>query len=309
MPFLTSKHPFYSANDYYRETFGRKLVRLSFDGGFTCPNRDGTLSKEGCVFCSEAGSGDFASSRVKSIEEQYADQIELISDKWKDCGYIAYLQAYTNTYAPVECLRKLYFSLAKLPNVYAIAIATRPDCLESDKIALLSELNKAIPVIVELGLQTSDEKTAVLINRCYTNEVYEKAVFDLKNIGVHVITHLIVGLPFESFDTMCQSLDYAVKCGTNGVKLQLLHVLKGTKLSKMYEEGIFEVLSFEEYITIITELIKNLPPDIVVHRITGDGNRDKLVAPLWSRDKRKVLNTVHKTFAMQGTYQGVNKGV
>lgn len=298
-------HYFYTANDYFRQIFGEKIIKLSLDGGFTCPNRDGTLSDRGCIFCS-AGSGDFAADRHLSIQSQYLSAKQLLSQKWgTDRKYMAYFQAYTNTYAPVERLRKIYTEAISPDDVVALSVATRPDCIDNDVIDLLAELSNDVYVCVELGLQSSNCSTAVLINRCYGNKCYENAVHNLRAAGIDTVTHIILGLPYETENDMRESVDYAVRCGTKGIKLQLLHVLKGTELAQMYYNKLFKTLSKEEYIKLAVDIIEKIPRDIVIHRITGDGARDKLIAPEWSLDKRSVLNGISKEFAKRGTYQGI----
>ncbi len=298
------KNPFYSANMYYKEIFGEKIIKLAIDGGFTCPNRDGLLSRGGCVFCSESGSGDFAGSRNLNIKKQYEQMKEVMAKKWDNGKYMMYFQAYTNTYAPIERLRKLYYEAISQEGVVALSIATRPDCLGEDVIELLEEISKKVYVCVELGFQTSKEESVKFINRCYENEVYKKAVKRLRKSGIDVITHIILGLPNESYEDMLESVKYAIKSGTKGLKLQLLHIIKNTRLYDYYKENEFKVFSYEEYIKVIVSLIENIPQDVVIHRITGDGKKENLFMPLWSLDKRRVLNGIAKEFINQNTYQG-----
>lgn len=286
-----------SANRYFRSIFGQKIIKLSIDGGFTCPNRDGTLSDKGCIFCSGRGSGDFAPSCLLSVTDQIEKMKAVMERKWGRGIYMAYFQAFTNTYAPIDVLRKKYFEALKCDGVKAVSVATRPDCLSDDVIGLLSELNGRVKLFVELGLQTANEKTAELINRCYKNEIYESAVKRLKRCGINVITHIIIGLPYETKSDWENTVDYAVACGTDGVKLQLLHILKGTELEKMYEKGEFRALEFDEYTEAICGCIKRLPKTVVVHRMTGDGARKYLIAPMWSTDKKRVLNAIDKRLA------------
>ena len=298
------KNPFYSANMYYKEIFGEKIIKLAIDGGFTCPNRDGLLSRGGCVFCSESGSGDFAGSRNLNIKKQYEQMKEVMAKKWDNGKYMMYFQAYTNTYAPIERLRKLYYEAISQEGVVALSIATRPDCLGEDVIELLEEISKKVYVCVELGFQTSKEESVKFINRCYENEVYKKAVKRLRKSGIDVITHIILGLPNESYEDMLERVKYAIKSGTKGLKLQLLHIIKNTRLYDYYKENEFKVFSYEEYIKVIVSLIENIPQDVVIHRITGDGKKENLFMPLWSLDKRRVLNGIAKEFINQNTYQG-----
>lgn len=279
-----------TVNDYYKEKFGCKIYKLSLDGGFTCPNRDGNVGKGGCIFCSASGSGDFAESgsNIKSQLEKAKGRVE---KKIKSGKYIAYFQSFTSTYAPLEKLKDLFFEAIKPDFIVGLSIGTRPDCLPDSTIELLKELNEIKPVTVELGLQTADDKVAEYINRCYKTEVFESAVSRLKNAGLEVITHIIIGLPN---DDPAKTTEYAIKCGTDGVKFHLLHILKNTKLAEEYEKGNIKPLEIEEYAKILKECINILPKDIVVHRITGDGAKKDLIAPLWSADKKKTLNYLNK---------------
>lgn len=280
-------------NSYLKDRFGCKVYKIALDGGFTCPNRDGTVGTGGCIFCSKGGSGDFAESREKSISEQIADGKKRVSKKIKDGKYIAYFQAFTNTYAPVERLRELYTEAISQPDIAALSIGTRPDCLGENVLALLDEMNKRVPVFVELGLQTIHEDTARYIRRGYDLSVYDKAVADLHKIGVNVVTHLIIGLPGESKEDMLRSVEYVCKM-TDGIKLQLLHILKGTDLETEYNSGKIKELTLEEYTDIIRDCVKIMPKSVVVHRLTGDGAKKDLIAPMWSADKKNVLNTINR---------------
>lgn len=280
-------------NSYLKDRFGCKVYKIALDGGFTCPNRDGTVGTDGCIFCSKGGSGDFAESREKSISEQIADGKKRVSKKIKDGKYIAYFQAFTNTYAPVERLRELYTEAISQPDIAALSIGTRPDCLGEDVLALLDDMNKRVPVFVELGLQTIHEDTARYIRRGYDLSVYDKAVADLHKIGVNVVTHLIIGLPGESKEDMLRSVEYVCKM-TDGIKLQLLHILKGTDLETEYNSGKIKELALEEYTDIIRDCVKIIPKSVVVHRLTGDGAKKDLIAPMWSADKKNVLNTINR---------------
>ena len=280
-------------NSYLKERFGCKVYKLAIDGGFTCPNRDGTLDTRGCIFCSKGGSGEFASSRELSITEQIEQGKHLVEKKIKDGKYIAYFQAFTNTYAPIDELREKYYQAINHSDIVALSIATRPDCLGDDVLKLLDEINKIKPVFVELGLQTIHERTANYIRRGYPLSCYDEAVKNLHNIGINVVTHLIIGLPNETTDDILQSVEYVCKV-TDGIKLQLLHILKGTDLEKEYNECKVKTLSLDEYADIIKQCIDIIPKSVVVHRITGDGAKKDLIAPLWSADKKNVLNTLNK---------------
>ena len=281
---------YYSLNQYMKDTFGCKVYRIAINGGFTCPNRDGSIGTGGCLFCSEGGSGDFAQDPGLSITEQIEKGKERVSAKIQNGKYIAYFQAFTNTYAPVERLRKLYTEALDHPDIVALSIATRPDCLPDEVLDLLKELNQVKPIWVELGLQTIHERTAGYIRRGYPLSVYDQAVKELQKRGIEVITHVILGLPGETKQDMAETVRYVVDGGIKGIKLQLLHVLKGTDLEREYLEGRVKVMSEDEYIALVTDLIKMIPPDIVIHRMTGDGAKKDLIAPLWSADKKHVLN-------------------
>lgn len=295
---------YYSLNYYLKETFGEKVYRLSLDGGMTCPNRDGLLSTKGCAFCSAGGSGDFAASKLLSITDQLEDAKKRIEKKTGCTRYIAYFQAYTNTYAPVSRLRALFTEALSHPQVCALSIGTRSDCLPEDVLDLLSELNEKKPVWVELGLQTIHNETLKRLNTHTTVEQFDDAVKRLTARGIPVTAHLILGLPGETKEMMLASVDHLAHSPISGIKLQLLHILKGTELAKQYENAPFPLFSMEEYCDLIVDCIERLPEDIVIHRITGDGPRTLLLAPLWSTDKKRVLNTIQKQFLTRDTWQG-----
>ncbi len=285
---------YYSFNQYLRNKFGCKVYKISINGGFTCPNRDGTIDTRGCIFCSAGGSGDFAESPFLSITQQIENGKKRVEKKIKSGKYIAYFQAFTNTYGPIDVLREKYFEAVNHPDIVMLSIATRPDCLSSEVLSLLKEINKIKPVMVELGLQTIHEKTAKYIRRGYSLNVYDEAVRNLKNIGINIVVHLIIGLPFESKEDILESVKYVCDSGIDGIKLQLLHILKGTDLEKDYQNGLFSALSMEEYLDIIKSCVEIIPKNIVIHRLTGDGAKMDLIAPLWSADKKKVLNAINK---------------
>lgn len=291
------KIPYRSLNNYLHEKFGCKVYKIALNGGFSCPNRDGTKGTGGCIFCSAGGSGDFAADSLCTITKQLEEGKKFISGKLpkgEKVLYIAYFQAFTNTYAPVSELRRKYMEAVNDPEVAVISIATRPDCLQKDVLDLLSEINEIKPVWVELGLQTIHEASAAYIRRGYDLSVYDCAVRALAKRGIYTITHVIIGLPGESKDMILETVKYVCDSKVLGIKLQLLHVLKGTDLEKDYEARKFETLSFEEYEDIICDCLKLIPPDITVHRLTGDGDKKILVAPLWSGDKKHVLNEFAK---------------
>ena len=279
-----------TANDYYKEKHGCKVYKLSLDGGFTCPNRDGRVSTGGCIFCSALGGGEFA-ERGGDISAQLEQAKKRVERKIKSGKYIAYFQSFTNTYAPVERLRKLFYAAITPDYIVGLNIGTRPDCLPEETVALLKELNGIKPVTVELGLQTYNDDVADYVNRGYPTEVYADAVSRLKQAGIEVITHIIIGLPG---DDPVATTQYAVAQGTDGVKFHLLHILKNTRLAAEYAAGKVEALSLEAYAECLKNCIELLPKEIVVHRITGDGAKKDLVAPLWSADKKKTLNYLNQ---------------
>ena len=291
------KITYHSLNKYLKDTFGVKVYKIAIDAGFSCPVRDGKIDTRGCIFCSAGGSGEFAQNRDLSVTNQIEKGKALVEKKLpKDSPhkYIAYFQAFTNTYAPYEILKEKYREAIDHPDICAISIATRPDCLADDVLRLLDELNHSKPVWVELGLQTIHKKSAEYIRRGYDLPIYDKAVTDLKKIDINVITHIILGLPGESKDDMLKTVEYVGRSGSDGIKLQLLHVLKGTDLEKDYLAGRFKTLSEQEYIDIVCEALSRLPGNMIIHRLTGDGDKKLLVAPTWSADKKHVLNELSK---------------
>lgn len=296
--------PYYSLHAMLQERFHEKVYKLSLNGGMTCPNRDGTLGTRGCIFCSAGGSGDFAADRLLSVTRQIEQQKALIAKKRPVHKFIAYFQAYTNTYAPVPYLEKLFREAICHPDIVALSIGTRPDCLGDDVLDLLDRLNRIKPVWVELGLQTIHEDTARYIRRGYALDCFEKAVKDLRARSLEVIVHTILGLPGEDRERTLQTIRYLNGQPIQGIKLQLLHVLKGTDLALDYERGLFETLTMESYLTLLIACLERLSPDIVVHRLTGDGPKDLLIAPVWSSAKRTVLNELHRRMKLENTWQG-----
>lgn len=270
----------------------------------TCPNRDGKIDTRGCIFCSAGGSGEFAASAVLDIDKQIESAKRLVTGKTKAESFIAYFQPFTNTYADVSYLENIFMQAIMRDDVCALSVATRPDCLENDKLELLSRLNKIKPVFVELGLQTVHSRTASYIRRGYELDVFDKAVADLKSIGINVVVHIILGLPGESREDMLESVSYVAQSGADGIKLQLLHLLKGTDLAAEYEKEPFHILTLDEYTELICDCIELLPPDMVVHRITGDGDKKLLIEPQWSGNKRLVLNTINKALRERNVIQG-----
>lgn len=286
-----------TVNDYCRKTYGKKLYKLALDGGFTCPNRDGTLGTGGCIFCSRGGSGDFAEGG-NDIGEQIERAKKRVAQKNKNGGYIAYFQSYTNTYAPTDELRRKFLPAVQRDDIDVLSVATRPDCLPDETLALLKELNGIKPVWVELGFQTSKPESAEFIRRGYENEVFRDAVRRLTSCGIYVISHMIIGLPNESSDDMENTLRYMLDSGVNGVKLQLLHVLKDSDLYEKWLNGEFSTLSLDEYLDILARLVPLIPDSVALHRLTGDGSKRTLAAPLWSADKKRVLNAVRKRLGL-----------
>lgn len=294
---------YYSLNEYLQKTFGEKVYKISLNGGMTCPNRDGALGSRGCIFCSKGGSGEFAACGMLPVKEQIEQAKRRIAQK-SDCRrFIAYFQPFTNTYAPVDYLRGIFEEAIKPDEIVALSIATRPDCLGEDVLRLLCELNNIKPVWVELGLQTVHGSSAEYIRRGYPLRTYDEAARRLREIGINVITHIILGLPNESREMMLQSVRYAGE-RSDGIKLQLLHVLKGTDLLNDYRRGSFETLSLDEYADLLCDCIEVLPPNVVIHRLTGDGDKKLLVAPMWSADKKRVLNTIQKALRDRNVTQG-----
>ena len=291
-------------NDFLKEKFNEKIYKVSLDGGFTCPNRDGKVSRGGCIFCSENGSGDFTATKLKSIHAQIEEQIDLVSKKYKGDKYIAYFQNFTNTYAEVSYLRKIYEEALSHEKIVGLAIATRPDCLGDDVLELLAELNKKTFLWVELGLQTLNDYVAKYFNRAYETEIYKEASEKLNRLNIKFVTHIIIGLPKEENDDYLKTAIFAQNCGTWGIKLHLMYVVKNTPLEKLYLNGALKVNTEEEYVEKVVNVLENISSEIVVHRLTGDGDRETLVAPLWSIKKIDVLNSIHKELKRRNTYQG-----
>ena len=294
---------YYSINEYLKNQFGEKVYKISLNGGMTCPNRDGTIDTRGCIFCSKGGSGEFSASANLDIYAQIEQAKERIRKK-SDCKkFIAYFQPFTNTYASVEYLEKIFTQAIMHDEVSVLSIATRPDCISDDVIDLLVKLNEIKPIWIELGLQTIHKSSSEYIRRGYPLEVYDKTATKLRNNGISVITHIILGLPNETRQMMLQSVKYAGE-KSDGIKLQLLHILKETDLYDDYIQGNFKELTLDEYVDILCDCIEILPKDVVIHRLTGDGDKKLLVAPIWSADKKRVLNTINKIFKERNITQG-----
>lgn len=303
---MANEDLYFSLNSYLKNKFGSKVVKLSIDGGFSCPNRDGRIAYGGCIFCSEDGSGEFAGDRKISITQQMNEQLTLLETKWPNSKYIAYFQNFTNTYDSVESLRKKYDEALSFPNVVGLAIATRPDCLNEDVLKLLQEYNSKTFLWIELGLQSIHEKTAEFIRRGYPLKTFDKAMENLNNRNIKTVAHLILNLPGESFENMRDSIEYVSHQGVWGVKLQMLNVLDFTDLAKTYLSDTFYLRSADEYIELVSNLLTYLPPNVVIHRITGDGKKENLIAPKWILNKRYVLNGIQKYMKENELYQAKN---
>ena len=285
-----------------RELFGKKVYKLSLDAGMTCPNRDGTLGTGGCTFCA-GGAGEFAAGRGR-LEDQLAAAKERVAFKARDARYVAYFQSYSNTYAPLERLRAVFGPVLDREEIVGLAVGTRPDCLEPEKVAYLEELNREKPVWVELGLQTIHERTAWAIRRRYPLAVFDDAAARLKAAGLRVVAHVILNLPGETPEEMLQTVDHVARCGADGIKLHQLHVLRGTDLARMYEQGELRLFSMEEWLAVLEEAVRRLPPEMTIHRLTGDGPKRLLLAPLWTADKKRVLQAVREAFDRDDVRQG-----
>jgi len=292
-------------NDYCREQFGEKLYKLSLSAGCTCPNRDGTVGTGGCIFCSAGGSGDFAGDAAMSVEQQIVREKQRVAAKYHGTRYIAYFQPFTNTYGDIDRLERLYRAVITRPDIAALSLATRPDCLGGAVPAMLGRLRAVKPVWVELGLQTIHPASAAYIRRGYDLPVYDAAVRALRALDIHTVVHLILGLPGESEADMLASVDYVVRSGAGGIKLQLLHVLEGTDLAEDWRAGHVPVMEPEDYAALVARCVARLPEDMVVHRLTGDGPKKLLLAPLWSGDKKRVINALHAALAAEDKMQQI----
>lgn len=294
-------------NEELKREFGGKVMKLSLDGGFTCPNRDGTVGTRGCIFCGDEGSGEFAGTRTVSIEEQVEEQKKLLSKKWDTDKYIIYFQNFTNTYGPIEKLKSLYYKAIGIEGVVGLAIATRPDCLDEKVLDLLSEINNKTYLWVELGLQTIHEKSARFVRRGYLLEVYDKAIYELKRRNIKVVTHVILGLPGEDKEVILETVKYVASTNTWGIKLHSLYIQRDTDLYDYYVKKPFPLMDREEYVSLVVDALELLPKEMVIHRVTGDGKRELLHEPKWSLDKLKVLSMIDKELKLRDSYQGKNK--
>lgn len=303
-PYANDNKRYHTWNYHLRQTFGHKVFKVALDAGFDCPNRDGTVAYGGCTFCSAAGSGDFAGDRHDDLVTQFHKVKEKMHRKWKEGKYIAYFQAFTNTHAPVEVLRKKYETVLGLDEVVGLSIATRPDCLPDDVVEYLAELNERTYLWVELGLQTVHERTALLINRAHDFECYLEGVHKLRKHGIRVCSHIINGLPLEDYDMMMETAKTVADLDVQGIKIHLLHLLKGTPMVKQYEKGLLQFLSFDEYVRLVCDQLEILPPEMVIHRITGDGPIDLMIGPMWSVNKWAVISAIDKELKRRNSYQG-----
>ena len=306
---IWGEKPYRSLDWQLKTQFGEKVYKLALNGGMSCPNRDGKVGRGGCIFCSEGGSGDFAADGHLSVKEQIAIQKEALRNKKTARKYIAYFQAYTNTYAPADYLERIFTEAIEDPEVVILSIATRPDCLPEDVLDLLARLNQQKPVWVELGLQTMHEESAQIIHRGYDLACFERAVSGLRNREMDVIVHTILGLPGEGRKEVLQTIDYLNHMDIQGIKLQLLHILKGTQLGQIYleqKEGqeFISPMTMEAYIDLVIDCVEHLSPEITIHRLTGDGPKELLLAPMWSTRKRTVLNEIHKELKKRDAWQG-----
>ncbi|TVX92012.1 TIGR01212 family radical SAM protein [Paenibacillus agilis] len=303
-PLLWADKRFHTWNYEMREQFGEKVFKVMLDAGFTCPNRDGKIAIGGCTFCSARGSGDFAGRRRDDLVSQFNTIRDRQHMKWPNAKYIGYFQAYTNTYAPVETLREYFEVILEQPGVVGLSIATRPDCLPDDVVEYLADLNKRTYLWVEMGLQTVHESTSNLINRAHDTACYIEAVEKLRKHGIRVCTHIIYGLPQETHEMMMETLRQVSLMDVQGIKLHLLHLMRKTPMVKQYEAGLLRFLEQDEYIKLIVDSLEQLPPDMIVHRVTGDAPRDLLIGPTWSQKKWEVLNGIDRELRLRHTWQG-----
>lgn len=303
-PLLWGDKRYHTWNFHLRSVFNEKIFKVPLDGGFTCPNRDGTAAIGGCTFCSARGSGDFAGDRRMELEKQFHDVKERMHEKWPSAKYIGYFQAFSNTYAPVEELREMFELILQQEDVVGLSIATRPDCLPDDVVEYLAELNERTYLWVELGLQTVHERTSLLINRGHDYQTYLDGVEKLRKHNIRVCSHIIYGLPLETYNDMIETARAVAKLDVQGIKIHLLHLLKKTPMVKQYEEGLLEFMTQDEYTKLVVDTLEILPPEMIVHRITGDGPPDILIGPMWSRKKWEVLNGIDAELKQRNTWQG-----
>ena len=300
--FMSSRY--YSLSEYFTNKFGHKIYKVSLDAGMICPNRDGTVGKGGCIFCSDSGSGEFTGDIKLSIHEQIESQLQFISRKFPQGKVIAYFQNFTNTYGDPQYLRKVFYEALRHPRVMGIAIATRPDCLGEDILELLDEINREHFIWIEFGLQSWDDRVAEKINRGYTQDVYRKATQELKKRDIKFVTHIIVGLPYGEEKDSLETAKFAVECGSWGIKIHSLYVMKNSRLEREFQENGYHSISLETYVERVADILENIPRDTVIHRLTGDCDREQLLEPLWSSNKINVLNSIEKELKRRGSFQG-----
>ncbi|ELH0951835.1 TIGR01212 family radical SAM protein [Staphylococcus pseudintermedius] len=305
-PYAFEKKRYHTLNYHLKNKFGQKIFKVALDGGFDCPNRDGTVAHGGCTFCSAAGSGDFAGNHADAIEVQFKEIKNKMHEKWHEGQYIAYFQAFTNTHAPVAVLREKFEAALKEPGVVGLSIGTRPDCLPDDVVDYLAELNERTYLWVELGLQTIHQETSDLINRAHDMDCYYEGVAKLRRHNIKVCSHIINGLPGEDYDMMIETAKAVAQMDVQGIKIHLLHLLKGTPMMKQYDKGLLEFMTKEQYIQLVCDQLEQLPPEMIVHRITGDGPIDLMVGPMWSVNKWEVLNEIDAELERRGTVQGAS---
>ncbi|EHV5260602.1 TIGR01212 family radical SAM protein [Staphylococcus pseudintermedius] len=305
-PYAFEKKRYHTLNYHLKNKFGQKIFKVALDGGFDCPNRDGTVAHGGCTFCSAEGSGDFAGNRADAIEVQFKEIKNKMHEKWHEGQYIAYFQAFTNTHAPVAVLREKFEAALKEPGVVGLSIGTRPDCLPDDVVDYLAELNERTYLWVELGLQTIHQETSDLINRAHDMDCYYEGVAKLRRHNIKVCSHIINGLPGEDYDMMIETAKAVAQMDVQGIKIHLLHLLKGTPMMKQYDKGLLEFMTKEQYIQLVCDQLEQLPPEMIVHRITGDGPIDLMVGPMWSVNKWEVLNEIDAELERRGTVQGAS---
>ncbi|WP_353421868.1 TIGR01212 family radical SAM protein [Staphylococcus delphini] len=305
-PYAFEKKRYHTLNYHLKNKFGQKIFKVALDGGFDCPNRDGTVAHGGCTFCSAAGSGDFAGNRADTIEVQFKEIKNKMHEKWHEGQYIAYFQSFTNTHAPVAVLREKFEAALKEPGVVGLSIGTRPDCLPDDVVDYLAELNERTYLWVELGLQTIHQETSDLINRAHDMDCYYEGVSKLRRHNINVCSHIINGLPGEDYDMMMETAKAVAQMDVQGIKIHLLHLLKGTPMMKQYDKGLLQFMTKEQYIQLVCDQLEQLPPEMIVHRITGDGPIDLMVGPMWSVNKWEVLNEIDAELERRGTVQGAS---
>ncbi len=297
---------YHTLNYYYKNKYNLKIAKISLNGNFTCPNKDGKISKDGCIYCSKYGSGDFSGNINKSITEQFYEIKEMMDKKWENTKYIAYFQANTNTYAPLNILKQKYEEALNINDVIGINIATRPDCIEDDVLNYLCELNKKTNLTIEIGLQTIHDKTSKLINRGHDLKCFENTLYKLRNKNIDVVVHIINGLPYETKEMMIDTVKYLSKLDIQGIKIHMLYILKDTTIHNMYKKEKFHILTKKEYVNIVCDQLQLLPKKIVIHRITGDPKKEDLISPKWLLKKFCVLNEIDKELLKRNTYQGFN---